>query len=78
VANTKIDLTEEEWVQCNKASSDERARILKERHEEARENAKQDQLLKQQLSNLTVRLTAELDYNRSVEEKLLAILDRLF
>jgi hypothetical protein len=48
--DTEIDLTEEEWVQCNKASSDERARVLEERGEEARENAKQDQLLKQQLT----------------------------
>jgi hypothetical protein len=39
-------LTEEEWVQCNKAYSDEHACVLKECHEEARENAKQDQLLK--------------------------------
>jgi hypothetical protein len=78
VANAEIDLTEEEWVQHNKVSSDKHACVLKERHEEAHENAKQDQLLKQQLSDLTVRLTAELDHNRSVEEKLLAILDYLF
>jgi hypothetical protein len=32
VANTEIDLTEEEWVQHNKASSDERARVLEEQY----------------------------------------------
>jgi hypothetical protein len=42
IANTEIDLTEEKWVQCNKASRDERAHVLEEHHEEAHENAKQD------------------------------------
>jgi hypothetical protein len=56
-------LTEEEWVQCNKASSDECAHVFEEHRKEAHENAKQDQLLKQQLSDLTVRLTAKLDHN---------------
>jgi hypothetical protein len=77
VANSIDDfLTEEEWVQRSKLSSKEWKSVLEECHDEARENTRQEQLLKQQLATTAVKLNKELDHNKAFEEHLLMLLEK--
>jgi DNA-binding helix-hairpin-helix protein with protein kinase domain len=76
VANSMDDLTEEEWVQRSKLSSEERKSVLEERRDEARENARQEQLLKQQLAATAVKLNEELDRSKAFEERLFMLLEK--
>jgi polyhydroxyalkanoate synthesis regulator phasin len=56
MVNSMDNLTEKEWVHRSKLSSEEQKSVLEECCNEAQENARQEQLLKQKLATIAVNL----------------------